>query len=94
VGCLALNQALTFSMLDRIGVLRGFGQERVNGVLVVCGLVNLLPAALAGLLHKRLNPVRVALVAAPLQAALALVVTLSAGFPAVCDWRAACIRRC
>jgi len=80
VGCLALNQALTFSMLDRIGVLRGFGQDRVNGLLVVCGLVNLLPAAIAGLLQKRLDPVRVALVAAPLQAALALVVTLSGDF--------------
>jgi uncharacterized membrane protein (UPF0136 family) len=80
VGCLALNQALTFSMLDRIGVLRGFGQDKVNGVLVACGLVNLLPAAVAGMLQKRLNPVRVAIVAAPLQAALALVVTLSADF--------------
>jgi predicted MFS family arabinose efflux permease len=80
VSCMALNQALTFSMLDRIGVMRGFGQDRVNAVLVVCGLVNLLPAALAGLLQSRLNPVRVALAAAPLQAGLALVVTLSAGF--------------
>jgi hypothetical protein len=80
VACMALNQALTFSMLDRIGVLRGFGQDRVNGLLVVCGLVNLLPAAVAGLLQKRLNPVRVALAAAPLQAALALTVTLSADF--------------
>jgi MFS family permease len=80
VGCLALNQALTFSMLDRIGVARGFGQERVNGLLVVVGLVNLFPAAVAALLQKRLNPVRVALVAAPLQAALALTVTLSSGF--------------
>lgn len=80
VACMALNQALTFSMLDRIGVLRGFGQDRVNGLLVVCGLVNLLPAAVAGLLQQRLNPVRVALVAAPVQAALALTVTLSADF--------------
>lgn len=80
VACMALNQALTFSMLDRIGVLRGFGQDKVNGLLVVCGLVNLLPAAIAGLLQKRLNPLRVALVAAPLQAALALVVTLSGDF--------------
>lgn len=80
VGCLALNQALTFSMLDRIGVLRGFGQDRVNGLLVVVGLVNLLPAAVAALLQQRLNPVRVALVAAPLQAALALTVTLSGDF--------------
>jgi MFS family permease len=80
VACMALNQALTFSMLDRIGVLRGFGQDKVNGLLVVCGLVNLLPAAIAGLLQQRLNPVRVAILAAPLQAALALVVTLSADF--------------
>lgn len=80
VACMALNQALTFSMLDRIGVARGFGQDRVNGLLVVVGLVNLLPAAVAALLQKRLNPVRVALVAAPLQAALALTVTLSGGF--------------
>jgi MFS family permease len=74
VACMALNQALTFSMLDRIG------QERVNQLLVVCGLVNLLPAAVAGLLEKRLNPVRVALVAAPLQAALALAITLSTDY--------------
>jgi predicted MFS family arabinose efflux permease len=80
VACMALNQALTFSMLDRIGIMRGFGQDRVNQLLVVCGLVNLLPAAVAGLLEKRLNPVRVALVAAPLQAALALAITLSTDY--------------
>jgi predicted MFS family arabinose efflux permease len=80
VACLALNQALTFSMLDRIGVARGFGQDRVNALLVVVGLVNLFPALVAALLQKRLNPVRVALVAAPLQAALALTVTLSGDF--------------
>jgi len=80
VSCMALNQALTFSMLDRIGIMRGFSQEQVNGVLVACGLVNLVPAALAGFLEKRLNAVRVALVAAPLQAALAVAVTLSTGY--------------
>jgi MFS family permease len=80
VACMALNQALTFSMLDRIGVVRGFGQDRVNGLLVVVGLLNLFPAAVAALLQKRLDPVRVALVAAPLQAALALTVTLSGDF--------------
>jgi predicted MFS family arabinose efflux permease len=80
VSCMALNQALTFSMLDRIGIMRGFSQEQVNQVLVVCGLVNLLPAALAGFLEKRLNPVRVALVAAPLQAALAVAITLATDY--------------
>jgi predicted MFS family arabinose efflux permease len=80
VSCMALNQALTFSMLDRIGIMRGFSQEQVNQVLVVCGLVNLVPAALAGFLERRLNPVRVALVAAPLQAALAVTITLATGY--------------
>jgi MFS family permease len=80
VACMALNQALTFSMLDRIGVARGFGQDHVNALLVAVGLVNLFPALVAALLQKRLNPVSVALVAAPLQAALALTVTLSGDF--------------
>jgi predicted MFS family arabinose efflux permease len=80
VSCMALNQALTFSMLDRIGIMRGFGQDRVNQLLLVCGLVNLLPAAVAGLLEKRLNPVRVALLAAPLQVVLALAITLSTDY--------------
>ncbi|WP_020654722.1 MFS transporter [Massilia niastensis] len=80
VSSMALNQALTYSMLDRVGIMRGFSQEQVNGLLVVCGLVNLLPAAIAGLLQNRLNPVRVALVAAPLQAALAVTITQSASF--------------
>lgn len=80
VTCMALNQALIFSMLDRIGVARGFGQARVNALLVAVGLVNLFPAAVAALLQKRLHPARVALAAAPLQAALALAVTLSGDF--------------
>ncbi|WP_229452181.1 hypothetical protein [Massilia niastensis] len=80
VNSMALNQALTHSMLDRVGIMRGFSQEQVNALLVVCGLVNLLPAALAGLLQKRLNPARVALVAAPLQAILAVTITQSTSY--------------
>lgn len=80
VSSMALNQALTYSMLDRIGIMRGFSQEQVNQLLVVCGLVNLLPAAIAGLLQKRLNPVRVALVAAPLQAILAVTIAQSTSY--------------
>jgi predicted MFS family arabinose efflux permease len=80
VSSMALNQALTYSMLDRVGIMRGFSQEQVNALLVVCGLVNLLPAAIAGFLQKRLNPVRVALVAAPLQAVLAVVITQSTSY--------------
>ena len=80
VACMALNQSITFSMLDRIGVMRGFGQEHVNQVLVVCGFVNLLPAVLAGLLQRRLKPTRVAMVAPLLQAALATLIATSPTF--------------
>lgn len=78
--CMALNQALTFSMLERIGIMRGFSQQQVNALLIVCGLVSLAPAALAGLLEQRLSATRVALTAAPLQAALAVVITLSSDY--------------
>jgi predicted MFS family arabinose efflux permease len=78
--CLSLNQAVVFSMLERIGMLRGFGQHNVNGVLVACGVVNLLPAVLAGLLQHRLAATRVALWAPVFQAALAATITLSAHF--------------
>lgn len=80
VSSMALNQAMTYSMLDRVGIMRGFSQEQVNTLLIVCGLVNLLPAAIAGLLQQRLNPVRVALVAAPLQAILAVCISQSPNY--------------
>jgi predicted MFS family arabinose efflux permease len=80
VTCMALNQALVFSMLDRIGVMRGFGQEHVNAVLLACGLVNLLPAVLAALLQQRLPAVRVALAAPLVQAMLAMTIALATTF--------------
>jgi predicted MFS family arabinose efflux permease len=80
VTCMALNQSITFAMLDRIGVMRGFGQDHVNQVLLVCGFVNLLPAVLAALLQKRLSATRVAVLAPMLQAALAVVIASSPTF--------------
>jgi predicted MFS family arabinose efflux permease len=70
-----------FSFLERIGVTRGFGDDHVNGVLAAVGLVNLIPAALAGVLQRRLPPVRVALVAAVLQAVLALTISSTTFMP-------------
>ncbi|NRR31685.1 MFS transporter [Oxalobacteraceae bacterium] len=80
VVCLTINQALIFSFLERIGVTRGFGAERVNLMLAAAGLVNLLPAILAGLLQRRVSALAVALAAPALQAALALTITLSSAF--------------
>jgi MFS family permease len=80
VTCMALNQALIFSMLDRVGIMRGFGQDHVNAVLVACGLVNLVPAALAAALQHRLSAIRVALAAPLVQAGLAVTIALATSF--------------
>lgn len=80
ISAMAVVQAMLFSFIERIGMDRGFGQTQVHGVLVAVGLVNLLPAALAALLEKRL-PARTVLLAGPmLQAAIAIAVTHSLVF--------------
>ncbi len=80
IGCMTLNQAIVFSFLERIGVGRGFDQGNVNLVLAAAGIVNLLPAVLAGLLQRRIAPLTVALAAPAVQAALAIVITSSTLF--------------
>jgi predicted MFS family arabinose efflux permease len=80
ISAMAVVQAMMFSFIERIGMDRGFGHAQVHGVLVAIGLVNLLPAALAALLEKRL-PARSVLLAGPvLQAAIAIGITHSVVF--------------
>lgn len=57
--CMAMNQAMVFSFVERIGAERGFGAERINGVLIALGLVNLAPGVLAALLQKKWSPIAV-----------------------------------
>jgi predicted MFS family arabinose efflux permease len=80
VVCLTLTQATVFSFVERIGVERGFGVDRVNGVLVAVGLVNLLPAMLAAGLERRWRAQTVGLFAPLVQAALALVICNATSF--------------
>lgn len=80
VACLALNQSIIFSFLDQIGIKRGFDRDQINGLLAAIGLVNLLPAALAGLLQKRLPPISVAVGAVLLQVILAFTISNSLTF--------------
>ncbi|AOJ06819.1 MFS transporter [Burkholderia mayonis] len=77
---MAINQAMVFGFVERIGMARGFGADHVNAVLLAVGLVNLLPPALAALLQHRLDARTVA-VAGPLtQAVLALAIARSTSF--------------
>lgn len=50
---MASNQSMIFGMPGRIRVMRGFGQERVDQLPLVCGLVKPLPEVLATLLQAQ-----------------------------------------
>lgn len=80
VVCMAINQSMLFSFVERIGAARGFSAEQVIGVLVAVGFVNLTPAVLAALLQRRL-PARKVAVAGPIaQALVALTITQATHF--------------
>ncbi|MDR2214261.1 MAG: MFS transporter, partial [Nevskiaceae bacterium] len=80
ISCMTLVQAMVFSFLEGVGVHRGFERSAINAVLIALGLVNLLPAALAALLQKRLS-VRKVLIAGPLlQLTMATLIMVSPAF--------------
>lgn len=80
VVCLTLNQSMVFAFIERIGVDKGFGVERVNGVLIALGLVNLTPGVLAALLQKRVSPLLVGMLGPVGQAVLALTIVNATSF--------------
>ncbi|WP_197433964.1 MFS transporter [Agrobacterium vitis] len=81
VVCLAMNQAMVFSFVERLGLEAGFGEGRVQIVLVIMGFINLTPGLLAIALQKRLAPVLVGMVGPFLQAVLSLTMTHATVFP-------------
>jgi predicted MFS family arabinose efflux permease len=80
ISFMALNQAMMFSFVQRIGIDRGFGVDAVTGVLIALGFVNLLPAPLAAILEKRLAPSAVLMVGPIAQALIAIAIALSGSF--------------
>ena len=78
--CLAMNQAMVFAFFERIGADRSFGAERVNGVLIALGLVNLMPGLLATWLQKKWSPVAVGFAGPACQAVLALTMSSAVSF--------------
>ena len=80
VVCLTLNQSMVFAFVERIGMGGSFGMERINGVLIALGLVNLTPGLLAAFLQKKWSPVAVGIAGPIGQATLALIMTTSTAF--------------
>lgn len=82
ISCMAVAQAMVFSFVERVGVDRGFGADRVTAVLIAIGLVNLFPAAIAALLQRRVDARTVVLAGPAVQGVLALTIAVSSGFEA------------
>jgi len=80
ISCMTLVQAMVFGFLEGAGTHRGFERGAINGVLIVLGLVNLLPALLAALLQGRLAARKVLLAGPVLQCALAATIMVSPAF--------------
>ena len=77
---MALVQAMVFSFLVQVGSAHGFEPGKIEGVLIVLGVVNLFPPMLAAFLDKRLSPIAVARAGSVIQGALALTIMLSPAF--------------
>jgi len=80
ISLMALMQAMMFSFMERTGIDRGFGTEKVQAVLVALGFVNLLPALIAAGLQHRVPAHRVLMAGPVAQAVLALVITQSGSY--------------
>lgn len=76
---MALNQAMVFSFVERIGFDRGYG-EKVTAVLIALGFVNLLPPILAGVLQTRLSARSVTIAGPILQAVLTCLIVFVGTF--------------
>ena len=77
---MALVQAMMFSFLERMGADRGLSPEQIQAVFITLGLVAITPAALAGLLEKRLPAIGVGICGALVQGAMAVLVSFSSSF--------------
>ncbi|WP_394181349.1 MFS transporter [Marinomonas posidonica] len=80
ISLMAITQAMTFSFMERVGNERGFATDSITMVLIALALINIVAAALAGILEKRIST-RVVLFSGPvLQILLSNIMMNSTGF--------------
>ena len=80
ISMMAINQAMIFSFVERVGIDSGFGLEKVSATLIAVGFITLLPALLAVALQRHWPAIRVMLGGPIIQALLAFLIVNSAGF--------------
>jgi predicted MFS family arabinose efflux permease len=76
---MALNQSMTMSFLQRIGLGRGLSAGAVQAVLVIMGIVATTAPMFAALLQKRLPALTVGVGGAAVQGLLALIISTTDG---------------
>ena len=69
VACLATNQAMIFSFIERAGVAHGFTSDQIGVMLIIGGFVNLTAPIMAALLNKHVSHLAMAIVILPVHAA-------------------------
>ncbi|BFM49090.1 MFS transporter [Marinomonas sp. THO17] len=74
ISLMAITQAMTFSFMERVGHDRGFEHQNIVMILVALALINIVAAALAGILEKRLSPRAVLIIGPILQIILANII--------------------
>ncbi|CAN7780281.1 MFS transporter [Variovorax sp. LjRoot84] len=81
ISLMNVTQAMVFSFLERMGADRGYTAPNLHLLLIVVGVVNLAPGAIAAMLQHRLDARKVVLAGVVAQAALALTLVSSTAFP-------------
>ncbi|CAN7756808.1 MFS transporter [Variovorax sp. LjRoot130] len=81
ISLMNVTQAMVFSFLERMGADRGYTASNLHLLLIVVGVVNLAPGAIAAMLQHRLDARKVVLAGVVAQAALALTLVSSSAFP-------------
>jgi predicted MFS family arabinose efflux permease len=81
ISLMNVTQAMVFSFLERMGADRGYSAFSLQVLLIVVGVVNLAPGAVAALMQRRLDARNVVLAGAATQATLALLLVSSTAFP-------------
>jgi len=77
---MALNQAMVFSFIERIGSDRGYDAGLVQGMLITGGVLAIVASISAVFFEKRMPPVGVAIVGATFQAIMAMAICWSGDF--------------
>ncbi|CAN7727958.1 MFS transporter [Variovorax sp. LjRoot290] len=82
ISLMNVTQAMVFSFMERMGADRGYTASDLHALLIVVGVVNLAPGAIAAMLQHRLDARKVVLAGVVAQAALVLSLVSSTAFPA------------